>query len=291
LKRGGTRRGRRGTQRNYSAHLLMNSAFQKIRIVSYLAPNMFWFYQGVATYLGQILGVETEITQSQYDPLQDPMMLQDQIDMAFICGLPFVQLNRIIPGQLQALVAPVMQASRYQDVPVYFSDMIVKASCDFSFDDLAGKTFCYNDLGSNSGYNLVRYKLMQSQYPSNFFGKVIQSGSHQRSIQLVVEGIADCAAIDSTVLEQQLRFEPKLANHLRVIESIGPCPMPPIVISQRLADHSQKLRSILCQPNTEVSNLMKQAYIRRYVSVQNEDYAPIGRIYDDVMQAGYEILG
>ncbi|MBA3924562.1 MAG: phosphate ABC transporter substrate-binding protein, partial [Nostocaceae cyanobacterium] len=96
---------------------------------------------------------------------------------------------------------------------------------------------------------------------------------------------------DSTVLEQQLRFEPQLANHLRVIESIGPCPMPPIVMSQRLADHSQNLRSILCQPNTEVFNSMKQAQIRCYASVDNEDYAPIGRIYDDVMQAGYKILG
>ena len=253
---------------------------------------MFWFYQGVATYLGQTLGVETHITQSQYDPLQDPMMLQDQIDIAFICGLPFVQLNRIIPGQLQALVAPVMQASRYQNRPVYFSDIIVKASRNFRFEDLAGKTFCYNDPGSNSGYNLVRYRLMQSQYPSSFFGKVMQSGSHQRSIELVVEGIADCAAIDSTVLEQQLRFQPELANHLRVIESIGPCPMPPIIISSRLANDSQKLQSILCQPNTELaSNSMKQAQIRRYVSVQTEDYAPILRMYDDVIQAGYKILG
>ncbi len=250
---------------------------------------MFWFYQSVATYLGQILDVETQITQSQYDPLQDPMILQ-QIDIAFICGLPFIQLNRIIPGHLQALVAPMMQANRYQDRPVYYSDIIVKASSNFRFDDLAGKTFCYNDLGSNSGYNLVRYRLMQSQYPRNFFGKVIQSGSHQHSIELVVEGIADCAAIDSTVLEQQLRFQPELANHLQVIESIGPCPMPPVVISSRLADDSQKLQSILCQPSTELALAMKQAQIQRYVSVKSEDYAPILKIYDDVIQAGYEIL-
>ncbi len=263
---------------------------KKLRLVSYLAPNMFWFYQAVAAYLGRVFGVETEIVQSQCDSLSDPIILQDKLDIAFICGLPFVQLNQFVPGQLQAIVAPVMQASRYGDRPVYFSDIIVNTHSITTFKDLAGKTFCYNDLGSNSGYNLMCQRLMHSGYPSSFFGKVIQSGSHQNSIKLVVEELADCSAIDSTVLEQQLRDTPELGNHLRVIESIGPCPMPPIIASQRL-DCIQELKSALCQPDPELLCAMEQAHIRRYDVVQSEDYAPLGTIYDTVVKAGYKIIG
>ena len=266
------------------------SKFDKLRLVSYLAPNMFWFYEAVGAYLGRVLGVETQIVQSQFDPLEDPLMLQEQLDVAFICGLPFVQLNR--SGQMQALVAPVMQASRYQDRPVYFSDIIVNADSSLmTFDELAAKILCYNDPGSNSGYNLVRQRLIQGKHPSSFFSKVIQSGSHQSSIRLVVDGLAHCSAIDSTVLEQELRKSPELSNHLRVVESIGPCPIPPVVAAQRLgANFINELQSALCQPDTELRAAMKEAQIRRYIAVQSEDYAVIGVMYDAAVKAGYKTI-
>lgn len=266
---------------------------EKLRVVSYLAPNMLWFYKEVEAYISRVLDVETQLVQSQYDPLEDPVMLQDEIDLAFICGLPFARRNAEVSTQLQALVAPVMQASRYENLPVYFSDIIVNADSNFqSFDGLAGKTLCYNDPGSNSGYNLVRKKLIESGYPSNFFSKIIQSGAHQRSIRLVIEGQADCSAIDSTVLEQELRDYPELAQRLRIIEAIGPCPMPPVVISQRLdLELIKYLQKMLCQPDAELQAAMEKAHIQRYAAVQSEDYEVLAKMYDSAIEAGYKNLG
>ncbi len=264
----------------------------KLRLVSYLAPNMFGFYEAVGAYLSRVLDIETQLEQSQYDPLEDPMMLQNRLDIAFICGLPFARRHTVVSNQLQALVAPVMQASRYENRPVYFSDIIVKADSNLlSFDDLAGKTWCYNDLGSNSGYNLVRQRLIQGGYPSSFFGKAIPSGSHQRSIRLVIEGQADCSAIDSTVLEQELRDFPKLSSHLRVIESIGPCPMPPVVAAQRLGSaFLESLQLALCQPDAELQAAMARSHVQRYVPVHSEDYAQLATMYDSAVEAGYKSL-
>src|ERR687885_1881668 len=100
----------------------------KLRLVSYLAPNMFGFYEAVGAYLSRVLDLEIQLVQSQYDPLEDPIILDDQLDIAFICGLPFARRYRVADSQLQALVAPTMQASRYQNRPVYFSDIIVNAN-------------------------------------------------------------------------------------------------------------------------------------------------------------------
>ncbi len=36
---------------------------------------------------------------------------------------------------------------------------------------------------------------------------------------------------------------------------------------------------------------MKRAQIRRYISVQFEDYAAIGMMYDAAVQAGYQSIG
>ncbi len=246
----------------------------RLRAVSYLAPNYFGFYQETTAYLGRVLGLETQLHQGEYDPLVDPLLLQDQIDLVFICGLPLIRYCQVVSDQLQTLVAPVMQLSRYYNRPIYFADIIVNADSDIrAFAHLAGKIFCYNESASNSGYNLLRNQLVQQRYPLNFFGKTIQSGSHQCSIRWVVEGLADCAAIDSVVLEQELHDFPELSQHLRVIEVLGPSPMPPLVVAQRLGVSSiRQMQSALLQPDGKLQRAMEQVRVKRFAKVELEDY-------------------
>lgn len=256
----------------------------KFSLVSYLAPNMYWFYSAVGAYLSRALEIETEIVQGLDNPLEDPLLVEDRLNIAFICGLPFIRHHRVASKQLKAIAAPVMQAQRYQNRPVYFSDLIVASDSSLRvLDDLAGKTWCYNDPGSNSGYNLLLNRLITAGKNINFLGKAIQSGSHQRSIQLVAEGNADCAAIDSIVLEQELRNFPPLANNLRVMESIGPCLMPPIVAAQHLgATLIESVQLALLTPDTQLQSLMDVAQIDRFAVVESEDYQAIANIYDTV---------
>jgi len=64
--------------------------------------------------------------------------------------------------------------------------------------------------------------------------------------------------------------------------------MPPVVAAQRLG--SAFINSLsLCQPDKELQSATK-AQIRRYISVQFEDYAVIGMMYDAAVQAGYQII-
>lgn len=262
------------------------------KAVSYLAPNWLEFYRAVVSYLGRVLQYETYLVASDRDPLLDPQFQEDQIDLAFICGLPFIRYSHTVPQQFRAIVAPVMQADRYQDRPIYFSDVIVQAESQFhTFLDLAGSTVCYNDPGSNSGYYLLRYRLVQEQCSTRFFGDAVQSGSHQRSMRWVIEGKADCAAIDSTVLEQEFRLFPELANQLRIVESSDPCPMPPIVVAEHLGDDLiQQIQSALLQPDVELKAAMIKINVNRYAVVNNENYQAIAKIYDAVIDSRFSQL-
>lgn len=259
-------------------------------VVSYLSPNWFGFYKEVLAYLGRVLGIETQLQQGKCDSLEDPLLLLDQLDLAFICGLPLIRYCQEVP-QLQTLVAPVMLSPRYQNRPIYFSDVIVNAASDVKvFADLQGKTLCYNDPGSNSGYNLLRDRLIQGGHPKDFFGKAIRSGSHQRSIRCVVDGLADCAAIDSIVLEQELRDFPELSQHLRVVEILGPSPMPPMVVAQHVGTSLiQQLQLALLQPDAELQEAMAQVGVRRFAAVELKEYRPLAQIYNVGLQAGYEL--
>ncbi len=247
---------------------------KKLLAISYLAPNWFEFYKSIVSYLGRVLLVETEFQQGKCDPLEDSLLLENQLDIAFICGLPFIKHYQIFPLELELLVAPVMQAERYENRPIYFSDIIVNTkSASAKFEDLEGKMFCYNDPGSNSGYNLPRYRLVQGGYSSNFFAKAIQSGSHQRSIRWVIDGKADCAAIDSIVLEQELRDFPELSDSIRVVETLGPSPVPPLVVTQRLGvSVIQQMKLALFQPDVELKAAMAKAGVMRFASAELRDY-------------------
>lgn len=257
-----------------------------LTLVSYLSPNLFKFYTEISAYLERTLDRPVQIQVGSCDPLSDPILYDDQLDIALICGLPFARFNQMCPHQLQPLVAPVMQADRYLDRPIYFSDVIVRAESDiFRLSQLQGKTFCYNDRGSNSGYHLMGYRLFQDHYPATFFGQVLASGAHQNSIQWVVAGKADCAAIDSTVLEQELRVFPHLATQLRIVESIGPCPMPPIVAAQRLGQALlRQIQAALLHPDQTLQQHMQQVGIRRLATVRAEEYDVLPRLVPETFK-------
>lgn len=262
-----------------------------LRAVSYLAPNWFGFYQTLTGFLEQALHVNIGLTQGVCDPLVDPLLLGDRVDLTFICGLPLVRSQQITPGLLRPIVAPVLQSDRYQNRPVYFSDVIVHAQRPYQhLRDLVGKTACYNDRGSNSGYYLLCFRLLQENIPAPTFSSFLPSGSHQQSIRWVADGRVDCAAIDSTVLEEELRQFPELAGRLRVVETIGPYPIPPIAVSTRLGKPLiAQLRAALLQPTAALQAAMHQQGISHYAAVTNQDYEIIAQIYHQVVQSGYPL--
>ncbi len=110
-----------------------------LRFVTFLAPNVLPVYQFIATWIGQRLGIETELlsgdTHNQFEVLRP--------DVAFMCGLPYVLMRRqSMP--IEALVAPVLIGERYGGRPIYFSDVIVRSDAPFrAFADLRGRSWAY----------------------------------------------------------------------------------------------------------------------------------------------------
>lgn len=202
-----------------------------------------------------------------------------QIDVAWICGAHYIRRADQTPGAMELLAAPVWQGARYGDRPIYFSDIVVRHDSPVhAFADLRGATWVYNEPGSLSGHGAMRHHLAVQGLPIDYFGQVLESGAHQRSVELILAGQADVTAIDSTVLSALLLREPELADQLRVIDIIGPNPMPPWVATGQVAPEVRRaLRHLLTTMHEDRAGraILHAGEIVRFEAVSDGDYDPV----------------
>ena len=203
-------------------------------------------FNRLAEYLSRRLGrAVVFVLRQSYDDIMD-MLAHGELDAAWICGFPYVQLRR--PEYLSLLVAPV-----YRGAPLYRSLLIVpKASPDATMTDLQGKVFAYSDPDSNSGYLVPRGLISDAGFdPGTFFRVTFFTYSHAETVLAVSRGVADGGAVDSYVYNIMQKFEPEVVAGTRVINQSPQFGFPPIVAHDDLAP---EVRSRLRDALTGMSN-------------------------------------
>jgi phosphonate transport system substrate-binding protein len=206
--------------------------------------------------------------------------------------LPYVRLVQETPGLLEPAAAPVLHGERFAGRPIYFSDVVVRADRPWrSLADLRGRSWAYNDPDSHSGYNVVRATLVRRGWTDGFFGRVAFSGYHQRSLRLVAAGEVDAAAIDCQVLAVEMRDHPELARQVRVIDTLGPSTIQPVVVAGRLPPALRAdLRAALVDlpDDDEARAVLAQGLVERLTPVADADYDDIRAMLADAERAGFE---
>src|SRR6185437_4164687 len=136
---------------------------------------------------------------------------------------------------------------------IYYSDVIVRSDSPFqSFAELRGRSWSFNEPYSHSGYGITRYHLLRLGETNGFFSRVVEAGWHERSIRLVCAGEVDASAIDSQVLTVALRDDPHLAGQLRILDSLGPSTIQPVVAARRLsASLKAELRAVFLEMHND----------------------------------------
>ena len=247
-------------------------------------------YEQITSYVSGKLGREVEfVTGFSYETINS-MLESGAVDVGFVCGLPYVLLRDREAPAVQLLVAPVMKDARYRDQPKYYSDLIVRQGSDIqSIHDLRGRTYVFNETISNSGYNLPRFRLAQLGYAEGFFGKVLRSGSHEESIRMVADGRADASFVDSLVLEYDLAHGLGVAKEVRVVESVGPAGIPPVVVSSHVpAELREQLEDVLVHMHEapEGRRILDQALVARFTHVNDDNYDDVREMAQTAKTAG-----
>lgn len=241
-----------------------------LRLISYLAPSIpAAMYELIARDLAEQCGVATDVVFETRisGPLagDDDPFASGAVDVGFVCAPSFRFLNESARA-VELLPLPVPSDARAAGQPVYFADVVVRAESQVrTFADLRGARWAFNDRNSKSGWFSMAERCAPES-PEAFFGELIASGSHLRSLDLVTSGAADAAAIDSNVLRMQ-------RTALRVLESWGPFPIQPAIIRASLPEETKRrVAAALLTIHERHAESLAQFGLVRFVNGSEADY-------------------
>ena len=138
--------------------------------------------------------------------------------LLFLCGLPYTRL-RDAGFAVEPLVAPAIG----DGPPTYTSTLLGRPGA--VLDELHGAHLAINHRPSMSGWVLP----VAEGLPLERFDRITETGSHRRSLELLLAGEADAAPIDSHLLAAEAGAWPEVRD-LPVLADYGPSPSPPIVL-------------------------------------------------------------
>lgn len=123
------------------------------------------------------------------------------------CGYPLVTALR---ERVRLVGVPLYDAPGCEG-PSYRSALVVRADDPArTLDELKGRVGAFNARHSQSGANAFRASVAPLAQGAPFFASLIETGSHRASLDAVLEGRADVAAIDAVTLALRLDREPLL---------------------------------------------------------------------------------
>lgn len=244
-----------------------------------MAENTEDFCRAIVEYIHLKLDVPAEYVTGIPWQEREALFDRGEIQVLWLCGLPYVHKADLAESSMELLAVPIPVGERYGSRPVYFSDIVVRrdSTCR-SFRDLRGATWAYNEPRSHSGFNVVRAHLFELGEVDRFFAAAVEAGAHSNSLQMVLSGVVDGAAIDSTVLEWLGSQRHDLADEIRVIDTLGPSPIPPWVISRHVAASQRgALRQLFAELHLDPigRDILAGGRLLRFIAADDHDYDPI----------------
>lgn len=235
-------------------------AITPVLVEHYLEVNQQWI-----SYVGEKLGRQTVMVQRRsYKEISD-LLQRGQVDVAFVCGLPYV-IDHEKFG-LELLVAPLVY-----DEPVYYSYVIVPRDSPVErFDQLRGKRYAFSDPLSNSGHLVPRYMLARmGEAPDGFFRRAIFTYSHSANVEAVAVKLVDGASVDSYVYDYLAATNPALTSRTKVIHRSPPHGITPVVIRKDINGRlKERIRTAFVEMDKDPRGreILKAMMIRRFVAV------------------------
>lgn len=227
-------------------------------------------------YIGQKLGVPDSIVIATLYSNMSRMLKNDEVDIAYVCGAPYVLDHDSFGEELLAVPVPAFSSGK----PTYKSYVIVRKDSPYqSLKDLQGKRYAFSDPLSNSGKLVPTYLLAQKGYKiEDYFHSYIYTYSHSNSIEAVATGLVDGASVDGYIWKLHQRIDPTFSSKTKVIHQSQDFPFTPFVFRKSINfEIKEKIRSIFLEmhKDPEGKKILDKLFIERFVSLEDKDYNPI----------------
>ena len=226
------------------------------------------------------------------DPI-DALWRDPELCCAFMCGWPFVRSG----GTMQAIAAPVPSPARYQGLPRYCSEFLVREASGWrTLQETFGHRFGWMADNSQSGFNAPRAHLAQFSAPQRpaLYAEVHGPlGTPGKALEALHGGDVDVIALDSFFLDLCRYHEPVKLAGLRCVATTPWTPIPLLVAAAGLDETVvARLRRHLLDIDTQPSYapLLADVLLARFVAPDVMSYRELESMARAASETGYEMI-
>jgi phosphonate transport system substrate-binding protein len=236
------------------------------------------YYRDFLRFIQERIGKKIEYVDRESYAEINEMLRTGKLEAAFVCSGPYVSGRKQFG--LELLVAPQAYGAT-----VYYSYILVAKDGPIrSFQDLRGRRFAFTDPLSNTGRLVPTYMLAKmNETPESFFGEVIFTQSHDKSIKAVAQGIVDGAAVDSLIWQYFNSTNPEYTSKTSILMKSPPYAIPPVAVPRNL-DPGLKARLkqafLTAHLDPKGMEILKKMKIDQFVEIDDRAYDSVRKMQD-----------
>lgn len=214
----------------------------------------------------------TSIDVTDYNAAVEAMRA-GRADMAWFGAKTYIQAAEL--ADAEAFAAGIAKGDTD---PSYYTHFIVPKDStitEFTKEQLEGKSFALNHIGSTSGDLIPRYELMKIGLDTTnkkHFTFVQYAGSHDAAILAVINKHVDFAGVSSRNFNARINDSTINSDDVRIIYSAY-VPPPPLAYSKRLPKEVRdKIKAAVLEAHKHGEIGGYGGLMERYVAVEDKDF-------------------
>ncbi len=255
----------------------------RIGVASILTPqSTLLHYRRLIEYLGERLGVTTEMVQRPNYAEMNELMRNRYCLIGLLCNYAFVRAERDFGAEM--LAVPVIDGRT--DYQAYI--IVARDSPYHSLEDLEGRRFAFADPLCNAGWLFPRYRLKQlGRAPDGFFGTDVFTYDYERSIHAVANGLVDAAGVEGPLYDSLASQRDPDALRTRIVDRSAPFGNPPVAVHPALdAEFRRRVREffLTLQDSEQGRAVLSGILVERFVSPDLGLYVPVRRMAEALDQ-------
>jgi ABC-type phosphate/phosphonate transport system substrate-binding protein len=225
------------------------------------------------------------------DPIAD-LWAKPDLCGAFMCGWPFSK-----SAGMQAIAAPVPSPPRYEGLPRYCSEFLVREESGWrTLEETFGHRFGWMAADSQSGFNAPRAHLarhVSAGRPSLYSEALGPLGAPMKALDALKAGEVDVIALDSFFLDLCRHHEPARLAGIACVATTPWTPIPLLVaapgIDRDLVDRLARTLTRLHE-RPECRPLLADALVSRFAAPDPERYRVLDDMARQAIERGYETI-
>lgn len=254
-----------------------------------LVPEMNIFKQRerfelLAPYLSKKLGIEVRLTMLTYGNIIEKFK-EEEIDAAFLGSFT----GALAISQLS--VVPLVRPINMDNTSTYQGYIFARKDSNItSVADMKGKSLALVEK-TTAGFvfPLAWLKRHGIDDISTFFNEQFISGSHDRTISLVLNGKANVGAAKSTIYKNMRKWQPRIDSELVILTNSPKVPSNTFCVSKKLdQQYREQLKDLLLnlRGDSEGREVLKKLGAKRFVETGRDQYQPV---FDLAKEAGIDL--